>query len=269
VGSEMFIRDRKHIVVYLVDNGSEEKDRAKLLKISSEKEWIHLILNRENLGFTKGNNEVLRKYILPNPDYKQVILLNNDTIQDKNWVAQLVESAKSNEAHIVSSKMINYFDRAKMDNAGHQMLNTGEIIPIGHDEPIIKYSEVSENVGACAGAALYDLGMLRRIGILDEYFTTGYEDAEIGLRANVLGFKTIFEPKAIVYHKISQSVAKIRNFDYTQQIQVNIYYSYFKLMPLGVILLNLPFLLFKFFAVSFVHLVFLRKDFLKEFLSAN
>lgn len=250
-------------VVYLVDNGSQGKNREILQQQFGRNERIQLIFNEENLGFTKGNNEILRQYILPNPAYKYVLLLNNDTVQDKNWIANLVNSAKLNEAQIVSSKMINYFDRSKMDNSGHQMLNTGEIIPVGFNEPIEAHTELVENLGACAGAALYDVEMLRKMGVLDEYFSTGYEDAEIGLRANVLGYKTIYEPSAIVYHKISQSVAKIWNYEYVLQIQVNIYYTFLKLMPLRIILLSLPSLLFKFFSLLIINLVFLRTKFLK------
>ena len=249
--------------VYLVDNGSEASDVHTLKEKFNKHPKIQLTLNQENLGFTKGNNEILRKYILPNPDYKYVLLLNNDTTQDKDWIKELVLCAETQQAQIISTKMINYFDRTKLDNVGHQMLNTGEIIPIGHNEPIEDHLTPSENMGACAGAALYDVEMLRKIGILDEYFTTGYEDAEIGVRANVLGYRTVYAPKAIVYHKVSQSVAKIWNYEYVLQIQVNIYYSFLKLMPKSILLLNLPFLLFKFIVLFLINLLFWRPKFLK------
>ncbi|MEM6318675.1 MAG: glycosyltransferase family 2 protein [Bacteroidota bacterium] len=249
--------------VYLVDNASEGDDLAILKKQYGQHPKVTIIANDQNLGFTKGNNEVLRQYVLPNPDYQYVILLNNDTAQDPNWINELFKAAIDQQAHIVSSKMVNYFDRSKMDNAGHQMLNTGEIIPIGHNEPVEQHNEPNENMGACAGAALYDVDMLRKIGILDEFFTTGYEDAEIGVRANVLGYKTVYAPEAIVYHKVSQSVAKIWNYEYVLQIQVNIYYSYLKLLPLPLLLFNVPFLLFKFVVLFFINLLFWRPKFLK------
>jgi len=249
--------------VYLVDNGSKGNDTQTLKETFGQNEKVHLILNESNLGFTKGNNEVLRNHILPNSEYKYVLLLNNDTAPAKNWIQALLEAAETQQAHIVSSKMINYFNRDRMDNAGHQMLNTGEVIPVGFNEPIEQHTELKENLGACAGAALYEVAMLRKMGILDEYFSTGYEDAEIGLRANVLGYKTIYAPEAIIYHKISQSVSKIWNYEYVLQIQVNILYSYFKLMPLGLLLFNLPFQLFKFVALFFINVLFWRPKFLK------
>ena len=255
--------------IYLVDNGSNGDDAQILDQTFRSKEWVKLIKNKENLGFTKGNNEVLQKYILTNPDYKYVLLLNNDTVLDKDWIAELVNSAEKNKAHIVSSKMVNYFDHSRMDNAGHQMLNTGEIIPIGFNESVDQYNSTFDNMGACAGAALYDVDMLRKIGVFDPYFSTGYEDAEIGVRANVLGYKTIFEPKAIIYHKISQSVSKIRDYSYIRQIQINTYYSYFKLMPVGVILINLPSILFKTISILTISLLTFRKKLLQILINAK
>ena len=110
--------------------------------------------------------------------------------------------------------------------------------------------------------------MLREIGIFDEYFDTGYEDAELGVRATVLGYKCIFEPTAIVYHKISQSINKIRNYEYLLKIQLNIFYTYFKLMPSLVLLINIPSFLFKYGSVILIDVIFYRPAFLKIILDA-
>ena len=142
--------------------------------------------------------------------------------------------------------MINYFDRRVIDNLGHFMLNTGEILPLGHKQLHQKYTEVFENLGACGGAVLYRVSMLQEIGFFDRYFDTGYEDAELGLRGKLLGYKCILCPEAIVYHKVSQSIKKIRNNRYLQQIQRNIFYTYIKLMPNRFLLFNSMFLLMKY-----------------------
>ena len=192
-----------------------------------------------------------------------IILLNNDTVVEPDWLSKLIESAKQNQADIVSSKMIDYYERHKMDNAGHLMLNTAEVIPVGHGASVQDFTETIENLGACAGAGLYSSKMLKELGIFDEHFSTGYEDAEIGIRAMVLGYKCIFEPKAIVYHKMGRSVKKIFNYDYSLSIQKHILYSYFKLMPIGVILITIPSFLFKYFSMLMIDLIFWRPKYLK------
>ncbi len=257
----IFQQSYKDFIVYLVDNGSKGEEVNSLKAKFGDNEKVKLVLNPENLGFTRGNNEVLKSLI--KNEYKYIYLLNNDTAIDSKCLENMLKSAKKNSADIITCKMINYFDPSQMDNAGHQMLNTAEIVPIGHLQPIEEYNKVFENFGSCAGATLYSTQMLREIGIFDEYFETGYEDAELGARAVVLGYKSIFEPTAIVYHKMSQSVNKIRSFEYLQKIQINIFYTYFKLMPMPVLLLNLPTFLFKYGIVLLIDIIFLRIQFLK------
>ena len=249
--------------VFLIDNGSEKNNLKTLQENFGTNDKVSIIANTENLGFTRGNNRVIEMILKDYPEVEYIALLNNDTKVDLDWLSNLVKSAKANEADVVSSKMINYFNPKVMDNAGHKMLNTAEIIPLGHGEPIENYNTVFENIGSCAGATLYSTKMLRHIGIFDEYFDTGYEDAEIGLRASVLGYKCIYEPSAMVLHKISQSINNVRDFEYVLKIQLNIFYTYFKLMPLPVLLINLPSFLFKYASVFLIHIVLYRTTFLK------
>lgn len=249
--------------VYLVDNGSTDGSQKILKEKYATHFQIELILNQENLGFTRGNNEILTTYILTNPVYKYVVLLNNDTVPLDDWLKNLVQSANDNQADLVSSKMVDYYEPIKMDNAGHMMLNTGEILPIGHGEPVDNYLKGFENMGASAGAALYATQMLRDIGVFDEHFNTGYEDAELGVRAAITGYKSWYEPTAVVYHKMGQSIKKIFDYDYSLKIQKHILYTYFKLMPISVIILMAPFWIFRFLVLLVISLLFLRFKYFK------
>ncbi len=249
--------------IYLLDNGSSDGSPERLKKKYGTNSRVQLIFNQNNLGFTQGNNKILSEYILPNEAYIYVVLLNNDTVPTKNWLANLIESAETNQAAVVSSKIVDFFEPHKMDNAGHLMLNTGEVLPIGHGEPVDKYTEGFENMGASGGVALYSTQMLKTIGIFDEHFDTGYEDAELGIRAVITGYKCWYEPTAIVHHKMGQSVKKIFNYDYSLNIQKHILYSFFKLMPLSVIILAIPFLLLRLLALLVISLLFLRLKYFK------
>ena len=246
--------------VFLVDNNSSNDEGQKLLELYGDESRIHIILNEENQGFTQGNNVIIKQLL--DKGYSYVVLLNNDTVVTPNWLKNLVDSAKKHDADMVSSKMINYYDRSIMDNAGHYMLNTAEILPIAHAEPVNRYNNVFENMGACGGAALYTSKMLKEIGLFDSFFTTGYEDAELGLRAKLKGYKLIFEPSAIVYHKVSRSIVKIRNRKYIEQIQRNIFYSYIKNLPKGYVLKNLPWILLKYSTIIIGSIIFLRFSFI-------
>ncbi len=249
--------------IYLVDNGSAKEEVKRLQTLYGNADKVTLICNTTNLGFAKGNNEVMTSILQKEKVPPYLVLLNNDTVVEPNWLEELIKVAKSQNASMVSSKLINFFDRSIMDNAGHLMMNTGEIIPVGNNEPIENHSEIKENIGACGGAALYATEMLEDIGLFDDFFKTGYEDAELGLRAHILGYKTIYAPTAIVYHKVSQSIKKIFDYDFVLKSRVDVFYTFLKLMPWPVIVLAIPSIILKYMIMIVVDIVFLRFQFLK------
>ena len=256
-----------NFVVHLVDNGSDGED-AHQLRASIEDARVHVSANPSNLGFAKGVNKVVEE-ILEDPSVEYVALLNNDTSVDPGWLTALVRCAQKHDAALIASRMVNYFDRDRLDNAGHVWLNTGEILPRLTGRPVAEASEECKLVGACAGAALYRADLLRDIGLFDEYFSTGYEDAEHGLRAFLCGYTTVYSPDAVVYHKVSQSLDKVRDFNYAVSIQKNIHYTALKLTPVTVGLVNLPFVLLKLVMVPLTAAIFGRMTLARAHLRAN
>ena len=231
--------------VVLVDNGSSGDDFNRLQKRYGSREGIEMRRNQENLGFARGVNAVLRELLAEGPDQRPefVALLNNDAIPESDWFAKLVDVAVSTGAGAVASKMIRYDDPDKLDNAGHVFLNTGEVLPRGAGQRPDRYAEPCPVAGVCAGACLLRSTMLDDIGVFDEFFSTGYEDAELGLRAMLAGHRQVFAPRAVVRHKIGASIDKIRSLSYAVQLQVNINYTYVKLVPWPVVVWNLPWIL--------------------------
>lgn len=250
--------------VHLVDNGSEDHSPDVLKEKFSKHEKVSLHLLPDNLGFTGGNNLIMDNLLKQYSDTElpHIILLNNDTTVEKNWLKNLVAAAEETGAGMVSSRMVYYYDRKLMDNAGHYMLNTGEILPVGYFQPPDHYNQRTENMGACGGAVLYNTQMLRDIGLFDDHFSTGYEDAELGLRAVVCQYTCMYEPTAIVYHKGGQSLKKVRNLDYLVNIQSHILYTYFKLMPDKFLLQNMPLLFARYLMIFTFDLLFIRKKYL-------
>ncbi|MCX7884025.1 MAG: glycosyltransferase, partial [Caloramator sp.] len=104
-----YYNDIKTIVV---DNNSKE-DVQKIIKCFKNVEFIKL---DKNYGFAKAVNEGIKS-----SDSEFVVLLNNDVEVEKGWLENLLALIKKDEKIFsVSSKMIQYNDRTKIDDAGDE-----------------------------------------------------------------------------------------------------------------------------------------------------
>jgi len=230
--------------IFLIDNNSETSDIENLRKKIPINDQITFIQNELNLGFARAHNRIFKK-ILSETDAEFIALLNNDAFAKPDWLEKLLNCAQKYNAGMVSSKMLFHERPHLINNLGHKFLNTGEILPIAWEQPANSHNEVTENAGASGGACLYSTKMLKEIGLFDEYFVTGYEDAELGLRAMLAGYKLMYEPKAIVTHRVGASINKVRDYKYALKLQLDLLYTYFKLMPTGTIIANMPFVLIR------------------------
>jgi len=260
-------QDYQDFIIFLLDNNSEQPDKDRLNSAFANHPKIELRFYKENYGFSKAHQKVVAEDILPS-GYDCTILLNNDAFAEKDWLGNLLKCRDEEKADMVSCKMIQFEKRNMINNLGHKFLNTGEILPIACDENPDSYQTVFQNAGGSGGAVLYSNEMIKEIGFYDSYFVTGYEDAEFGLRALVAGYHLVFCPSSIVYHKVGASVNKVRTYDFTLKIQLDIIYSYFKLMPVAVILANLPWVVFRQIALMLIFGLFGRFIYIKIFFHA-
>ncbi|OPX60226.1 MAG: N-glycosyltransferase [Methanobacterium sp. PtaB.Bin024] len=167
-----------------------------------------ILKNSKNYGYAKGNN-IGMKFALKffNPDY--ILLLNNDTIVDKDFLKELIKAVEKHEmVGIFAPKILNANDPDIIDSAGH-IFSWGRIVDRG-SEKVDKnqYDAKTEVIGAKGAACLYKCEMLESIGLFKEDLVTLYEDAELSWRANKNSWKAIYVPKSIIYHKIGRSIKK-------------------------------------------------------------
>lgn len=237
----------------VVDNGSDGDDYERLVECFDDHPSVEIRRNEFNLGFARGVNRVLAELLADETERSDyVVLLNNDAFPEPEWLANLIGAAARIRAGAVTSCMLREDDPSLLDNAGHVFLNTGEILPRGAGQPASHFGQEAYVAGVCGGACLLRLDMLAEIGTFDEFYSTGYEDAELGLRAMRAGYEQVYEPTARVRHKIGASIDKIRDKDFAVTLQININYAYFKLMPVMLIIWNLPWILLKQVAILLV-----------------
>ena len=216
--------------IHLVDNGSLKAEKKQIKALVEGNPKIILYDFEENLGFAKGCNKVLRK-LIDAKKYQYVALLNNDTVPQENWLFELVQATQKMGWDMVASKQLFYEEPQIIDNAGLTLLVTTEILPIGAREHAKDFEKPFACLCPSAGAGFYKLEIFEKAGLFDPFFKTCYEDAELGLRAALQGYKAGYWPKAKILHRVSYSVNRIKKDDYGKVLQTNMLYAYFANLP--------------------------------------
>ena len=204
---------QQHTIIAVDNNSADE-----FVSIASKKyPEVKLLKNSENLGFSGGVNTGI-SYALAN-GFKYVALINNDAEPSKDWLKWLVATAEDlPRAGIVTSKLLKT-DRT-FDSTGDLYTSWGLAYPRGRGEKDTEQHNKQEEVfGASGGASLYRVSMLEEIGIFDDDFFAYYEDVDISFRAQLAGWKVLYQPKAVALHKIGASSGKVKGFTTYQTIK--------------------------------------------------
>ena len=220
----------------IIDNASTD---GSIEFIKEEYSSIKLILNQENLGFSKAVNQGIAATKTP-----YVILLNNDTVVQENFVKELVKVMDENPSCFsASSKMLSYHEKEKIDDAGDMINLFGWSFQRGNAHKEEEYCQKKEVFSACAGAAIYRMEILEKIGVFDPLHFAYLEDMDLGFRAKRYGYKNLFCPEAVVYHIGSATSGSSLSEFKVRLTARNQIFLWYKNMPLLQIIINLPFLL--------------------------
>lgn len=239
-----------------VDNGSLDGSRSYVKENYPQMKFIPL---DKNYGFSAAVNVGIRE-----SKGEYVVLLNNDTQVEKNWLENLVACIESDDkVFSCSSKMIRYNERELIDDAGDQYSVLGWAKKRGDGKPVSLYNENKQIFSSCAGAAIYRRSIFEEIGYFDENFFAYMEDVDIGYRSNIYGYKNIYCSKAVVYHIGSATTGATRHNGFKVKLSArnNIYLAY-KNMPVLQRYINSPFLLI---GRLIKYIYFVKKGFGNEF----
>jgi len=160
-----------------------------------------LIRCNENHGFAKGNNIGI-EYAFKNFNSEYILLLNSDTIVEREFLGELVKIAEGNlRVGSVQSLLLRPEGKV-IDSLGQKLYLLG-----ARDDKSGKMFYPNslkgdfEIFGSCAAAALYRSSALIDTGLFDEDFYIIYEDVDLSFRLRLAGYISMLATRSIVYHK--------------------------------------------------------------------
>jgi GT2 family glycosyltransferase len=189
--------------VIVVDNNSHDESVALM---ETEYPEVRVLPLKENLGYAGGVNagiEVARGEILA--------MLNNDTEVDPRWLEELLSALERHpEAGSATSKILLFDQREVLNSAGDLFSVAG--LPVNRgvwEEDRGQFDHEEEVFSPCGGACalrrslLEDLASKGQRGPFDDSFFSYLEDVDLGWRAQLAGYKCLYVPRAVVYHRLS------------------------------------------------------------------
>ncbi len=185
------------VEVIVADNASTDGSQALL---EAQYPEVRLLALGENRGFTGACNAGMQA-----AQGEIVILLNNDTETEPDWIEQVVAAFERHpEAGLVASKMLLFDRRDTLHTAGDYYTVDGRAGNRGvwkADGPL--YSREEYVFSACGGSSAYRRALLDEIGLLDDDFFFSMEDIDLGWRAQLAGWRCVYAPSAVVYHHLA------------------------------------------------------------------
>lgn len=194
------------------ENGSDKE--REIADLPSNRKLI-LIRNEKNYGFAEGNNIGMR-YALKtlNPDY--ILLLNNDTVVDKDFLKDLVKVGERNERiGIIGPKICYYDNPKKVWSAGGKInLFTGATGNIGDGDPQDNYKGIKcvDYVSGCS--LLIKSKVIKKIDLIDTKYFLYFEETDWNIRAHKHGYTSAINCDVQILHKSGASVRKVKDINY-------------------------------------------------------
>jgi len=185
-----------------VDNGSTDGSRELLISWAERLPNARTILLPINTGFCKGNNIGFQE-----ARGEWIALLNSDAVAEPNWLEELVRYADaSKRVGMIASKILFHDPPNVIDKAGHLIYWDGQNRGRGTMETDVgQYDKPEEILWPDACAALYHRKVFEETGGFDEAFFAFGDDADLGMRARLLGWSAWYVPSALVHHRHSAS----------------------------------------------------------------
>jgi GT2 family glycosyltransferase len=196
----------------VVDNGSEDGSVEAL----TAEPCVQLVATGENLGFAEGVNRGVAA-----ADSDWVLVFNNDAVAQPGFLDHLRAAAADapSDVGVFQPLLVFAQDPTRVNSTGVLAFSTARARDRDFAAEASEVADAGEPFCATGGAALFRRSMLNELrgrgGYLDRRYFMYFEDVDLGWRARLAGYRTIFLPEAVVTHKF-QGSSKRKGSEFVQ-----------------------------------------------------
>jgi GT2 family glycosyltransferase len=191
--------------IIVVDNASTDSSVAYLRALFPE---VTILANAENLGVTGGRNCGFREAVRRGNDY--VLSLDNDAYIDGRLIDALVEVAESDpRIGVVGPKTYSDDGTEKIQcTGGHISFTQNVTSERGAGENDCGQYDRIEDMDYFPGCGfMARREVFEKLNFLDEkFYGYGHEDTDFCVRAGRLGYRVVYVPQAVMWHRGSTTI---------------------------------------------------------------
>lgn len=197
-------QDYSPVELIILDNASTDETREILREYESR---FRVIYNPTNTGFAAGQNQAMRT-----ARGEWILCLNPDILLRPNFVSQLVAAG---EAYPAAGAMCGKLLRWKpqeshkrtdiIDSTGVYFTRNMRHLDRGAEETDSgQYDRLQYVFGATGAAVMFRRDFIEAVSVdgelFDEQFFSFREDGDLAWRAQLMGHKYLYTPKAVAWH---------------------------------------------------------------------
>lgn len=212
---------QEDLEIVVVENGSGDDSAS---RIRTGAPHVKLVDSGKNLGFAGGCNFGVKK-----SKGSIVAFLNNDARPDTGWIREAVRRFEESErVGAVASRVLDW-DGKKVDfiGSGLTWFGMGYKPHAGLDIP--QQPDLPHDVLFGTGSAMFvRRSVYEELGGFDERYFMFFEDVDLGWRLNLKGYRYVYEPASLAFHKHHASMDKLGAYKETYLIERNALYTLYK-----------------------------------------
>ena len=195
----VFKTNYSNFEIIVVDNTSKDHSH---IKCKEKFDKIHLIENKENLGYCEGNNVGIRQ---AKGDF--IVILNPDTIVSANWLTEIMSAYNNVGEGLYQPKILSLYENNVIQSTGNMLHLFG--FGFARDKGISNNNirNEIEQISYASGTCLFTSAkVLKKVGLLDSFLFLYHDDLDLGWRAAQIGIKSYYVPNSVIYHAESYSL---------------------------------------------------------------
>lgn len=194
--------------LFILDNNSHDNSWEVMQMLANNQDKVVLEKSHNNLGFVGGYN-----YLAKQAASKYVMLLNQDTVLEANYISKLVSFLEANPETgaaagkilrlnlSLAEKLTNGNKISIIDTAGLRLSKNFRVTDIGSGQKDKgQYNAKKEVFGVSGALPIYRREALAQAGYFDKMFFMYKEDVDLAFRLQNVGWQSFRVGAAVAYH---------------------------------------------------------------------